>query len=106
MTFDLIRCVPLAQTDVAPRSFSARSSGIRMSRPAVNVAVRAARAAGQIILRHMNRLESLAVVEKAQLDFASEVDRSAEAEIIRELKRAYPRHAVLAEESGAMGQSK
>ena len=61
-----------------------------MSRPAVNVAVRAARAAGQIILRHMNRLESLAVVEKQQLDFVSEVDRMAEAEIIRELKRAYP----------------
>ena len=77
-----------------------------MSRPAVNVAVRAARAAGQIILRHMNRLESLAVVEKQQLDFTSEVDRLAEAEIIRELKRAYPRHAILAEESGATGQSK
>ena len=77
-----------------------------MSRPAVNVAVRAARAAGQIILRHMNRLESLAVVEKQQLDFVSEVDRMAEAEIIRELKRAYPRHAILAEESGATGQSK
>jgi myo-inositol-1(or 4)-monophosphatase len=77
-----------------------------MSRPAVNVAVRAARAAGQIILRHMNRLESLAVVEKQQLDFASEVDRLAESEIIRELKRAYPKHAVLAEESGASGNSK
>jgi myo-inositol-1(or 4)-monophosphatase len=78
----------------------------RMSRPAVNVAVRAARAAGQIILRHMNRLEGLAVVEKQQLDFASEVDRLAEAEIIRELKRAYPAHAMLAEESGASGKSK
>ena len=77
-----------------------------MPRPAVNVAVRAARAAGQIILRHMNRLEGLAVVEKQQLDFASEVDRMAEAEIIRELKRAYPRHAMLAEESGATGTSK
>jgi myo-inositol-1(or 4)-monophosphatase len=77
-----------------------------MSRPAVNVAVRAARAAGQIILRHMNRLEGLAVVEKQHLDFASEVDRLAEAEIIRELKRAYPAHAVLAEESGATGKSK
>ena len=77
-----------------------------MSRPAVNVAVRAARAAGQIILRHMNRLEGIAVVEKHHLDFASEVDRLAEAEIIRELKRAYPQHAVLAEESGATGSNK
>ncbi|HPG95502.1 MAG TPA: inositol monophosphatase family protein, partial [Dokdonella sp.] len=75
-----------------------------MPRPAVNVAVRAARAAGQIILRYMNRLEGLAVVEKQRMDFASEVDRAAEAEIIRELKRAFPAHAILAEESGAQGK--
>ncbi|HOX70421.1 MAG: inositol monophosphatase family protein [Dokdonella sp.] len=77
-----------------------------MPRPAVNVAVRAARAAGQIILRYMNRLEGLAVVEKQRMDFASEVDRAAEAEIIRELKRAFPAHAILAEESGAQGKGK
>lgn len=77
-----------------------------MPRPAVNVAVRAARAAGSVILRYMNRLESLTVVEKQRMDFASEVDRLAEAEIIRELKRAYPGHAILAEESGATGSGK
>ncbi|MEZ5462458.1 inositol monophosphatase family protein [Dokdonella sp.] len=77
-----------------------------MPRPAVNVAVRAARAAGQIILRYMNRLDSLAIVEKQRLDFASEVDRAAEAEIIRELKRAFPGHGILAEESGAQGKGK
>jgi myo-inositol-1(or 4)-monophosphatase len=77
-----------------------------MPRPAVNVAVRAARAAGQIILRYMNRLDSLAIVEKQRLDFASEVDRAAEAEIIRELKRAFPGHGILAEESGAHGKGK
>ncbi|MCK9538311.1 inositol monophosphatase family protein [Dokdonella sp.] len=77
-----------------------------MSRPAVNVAVRAARAAGQIILRYMNRLESLDVVEKQRYDYVSEVDRLAEAEIIRELKRAFPRDAFLAEESGASGTAR
>ncbi len=77
-----------------------------MPRPAVNVAIRAARAAGQIILRYMNRLDSLAIVEKQRLDFASEVDRAAEAEIIRELRRAFPAHAILAEESGAQGKSR
>jgi myo-inositol-1(or 4)-monophosphatase len=77
-----------------------------MSRPAVNVAVRAARAAGQIILRYMNRLDSLDVVEKQRHDYVSEVDRLAEAEIIRELKRAYPRDGFLAEESGASGRSR
>lgn len=77
-----------------------------MPRPAVNVAIRAARAAGQIILRYMNRIDSLAIVEKQRLDFASEVDRAAEAEIIRELKRAFPAHGILAEESGAQGKSR
>jgi myo-inositol-1(or 4)-monophosphatase len=75
-----------------------------MPRPAVNVAVHAARAAGSVIMRYMNRLDSLNVVEKQRMDFASEVDRMAEAEIIKELRRAYPKHAILAEESGASGK--
>ncbi|HET6587588.1 MAG TPA: inositol monophosphatase family protein [Oleiagrimonas sp.] len=75
-----------------------------MPRPAVNVAVRAARAAGNVILRYMNRLDNIQVVEKHHLDFASEVDRMAEETIVRELKRAYPRHAILAEESGETGK--
>jgi myo-inositol-1(or 4)-monophosphatase len=70
------------------------------------VAVRAARAAGQIILRYMNRLDSLEVIEKQRHDYVSEVDKMAEAEIIRELKRAYPRDAILAEESGQIGKSR
>jgi len=75
-----------------------------MPRPAVNVAVRAARAAGNVILRYMNRIDGLNIVEKQRMDFASEVDRLAEAEIVKELRRAYPSHAILAEESGAMGK--
>src|SRR5512142_95548 len=75
-----------------------------MPRPAVNVAVRAARSAGNIILRYMNRIDGLNVVEKQRMDFASEVDRLAEAEIVKELKRAYPTHAFLAEESGTIGK--
>jgi myo-inositol-1(or 4)-monophosphatase len=77
-----------------------------MARPAVNVAVRAARAAGAIVLRYMNRVDGLKVEEKSRMDFATEVDRMAEAEIVRELKRAYPDHGVLGEETGASGKSK
>jgi myo-inositol-1(or 4)-monophosphatase len=76
-----------------------------MPRPAVNVAVRAARAAGAIIQRYMNRVDSIKVEEKARMDFASEVDRLAEAEIVRELRRAYPDHGIVGEESGASGKS-
>lgn len=76
-----------------------------MPRPAVNVAVKAARAAGNIILRYMNRVEGLTVEEKSRHDYVSEVDRLAEAEIVKELRRAYPDHGMLGEESGQKGKT-
>jgi myo-inositol-1(or 4)-monophosphatase len=76
-----------------------------MPRPAVNVAVRAARAAGAIIMRYLARVENLAVEQKSKFDYVTEVDKLAEAEIVRELKRAYPDHAILGEETGASGKS-
>ncbi|RCS31296.1 inositol monophosphatase [Rhodanobacter denitrificans] len=75
-----------------------------MARPHVTIAARAARSAGNVILRYMNRIDGLHVVEKQQMDFVSEVDKLAEAEIVKELRRAYPDHAILAEESGAIGK--
>jgi myo-inositol-1(or 4)-monophosphatase len=75
-----------------------------MPRPHVTIAARAARSAGNVILRYMNRIDGLNIVEKQQMDFVSEVDKLAEAEIIKELRRAYPDHAILAEESGATGK--
>lgn len=76
-----------------------------MLKPAVNLMVQAARKAGSVIVRHMAKLDSLNVVEKARQDYASEVDSLAEAEIIRELKRAAPDHAFLGEESGMTGKA-
>lgn len=77
-----------------------------MSRPAVNIAVRAARAASHIILRQMNRIDGLATVEDRQLNFVSEVSRSAQAEIIRELRRSFPGHAVISEGVNAPAQAR
>jgi len=77
-----------------------------MQNPVVNVMVKAARAAGNVLLRNMSRLESLNVVEKARQDYASEVDGLAEREIIRELKRAYPDYAILGEETGQTGKGR
>ncbi|WP_426663038.1 inositol monophosphatase family protein [Rhodanobacter aciditrophus] len=75
-----------------------------MTRPAITIAVRAARAAGNVILRYMNRIDGLTVVEKQRMDFASEVDKLAEAEIVKELRRAYPDHAIVGEEGSAIGR--
>ncbi len=73
--------------------------------PMLNIAVKAARAAGQVIVRHVGRLEGLTVQNKQPNDFVSEVDHLAEREIIRVIQRAYPDHAILAEESGGQGRS-
>src|SRR5262245_36403717 len=70
----------------------------------LNIAVRAARSAGEIIVRSMNRLESLQIASKGRNDFVSEIDRAAEAEIIGRIKKLYPSHAFLAEESGESGK--
>jgi myo-inositol-1(or 4)-monophosphatase len=72
--------------------------------PLLNIAVRAARRAGEIIVRSMARLDSLHVASKGRNDFVTDVDRAAEREIIAVIHKAYPNHAILAEESGASGE--
>ncbi len=71
--------------------------------PMLNIAIRAARAAGDRIVRYLDRLPDLTVSEKDRNDYVSEVDREAEQAIIRILRKAYPDHAILAEESGGQG---
>ena len=71
----------------------------------LNIAVRAARKAGSLISRRLDRVEELPAVSKGRNDFVTEVDRRAERMIVETLLDAYPKHAVLAEESGARGSS-
>jgi myo-inositol-1(or 4)-monophosphatase len=71
--------------------------------PLLNIAVRAARRAGETIVRSLVRLESLEVTSKGRNDFVSEIDRAAERDIIDIIHKHYPEHAILAEESGASG---
>ena len=68
--------------------------------PMLNTAVKAARGAGAVIMRHLDLLDRLTVENKGLKDYVSEVDRLAEAEIIRVLRFAYPNHGILAEETG------
>jgi myo-inositol-1(or 4)-monophosphatase len=68
--------------------------------PMLNIAVRAARSAGDLILRSTDNVGRLTVDQKGKNDYASEVDRMVEREIIGIIKAAYPDHAILAEESG------
>ena len=66
----------------------------------LNVAIKAARAAGSIINRAALDIESVRVAQKQVNDFVTEVDRAAEEAIISTLLSAYPGHGILAEESG------
>jgi myo-inositol-1(or 4)-monophosphatase len=68
--------------------------------PMLNIAVKAARAAGSIINRAALDTERLAITAKGVNDFVTEVDRAAEAAVIETILTAYPGHGILAEESG------
>ena len=67
----------------------------------LNVAIQAARKGGDQLLRSQRRLHELNVQSKGRNDFVSEADRMAEDKIIEEIRKHYPEHAILAEESGA-----
>ena len=71
--------------------------------PTLNIAVKAARRAGQIINRASLDLGQVKVSVKQQSDFVTEVDRAAETVIIETLRETYPKHGILAEESGSSG---
>lgn len=73
--------------------------------PLLTTAVKAARRAGKVIMRYASQLDRLNVENKGRNDFVSQVDREAEAGIIDVLHRAYPDHAIQAEESGRHGNS-
>ncbi len=68
--------------------------------PALTIAKRAALSASRILLRHFDNLERLSVTAKQRNDFVSEADVQAEQEIIQILRKTYPNHGILAEESG------
>ena len=68
--------------------------------PTLNIAIRAARSAGRILMRYYERTDQLNIQTKGRNDFVSEVDRAAEAAIVQELRAKFPDHAILGEEGG------
>ena len=70
--------------------------------PMLNIAVKAARRAGSIIERAAVSGVALDVRAKQTNDFVTQVDRAAEQAVIDVVRKAYPDHAILAEESGKL----
>jgi len=71
--------------------------------PLLNIAIRAARRAGDLIVRNVDRVPSLDVRSKSRNDFVSEIDQAAERDIIETIRRSHPDHGFLGEESGRSG---
>lgn len=68
--------------------------------PMLNVAIKAARAAGAIINRAALDVEAVRVSQKQVNDFVTEVDHASEETIIETLLTAYPGHGIWGEETG------
>lgn len=69
----------------------------------MNIAIRAASRAGEIMRRELVRLHDLNITEKAPNDFVSDVDLACEATIKRTILDMYPEHYILGEEGGGEG---
>ncbi len=71
----------------------------------LNVAVMAARRAGGTLIRNLVKVHKLKVEQKGHNDYVSEADYAAERAVIDTIHKHYPDHAILAEETGAQGES-
>ena len=68
--------------------------------PMLNIAVRAARVAGTIIVRGFENRDDLQLQEKGSNDYVTHIDKEAEKAIIYKIRQSYPNHSFLGEESG------
>ena len=71
--------------------------------PTLNIALRAARSAGQLIVRASDNMDKVKVEQKGLNDWVTEIDRAAERELVYHINKAFPEHAILGEEGGASG---
>ena len=68
--------------------------------PLLNIAIEAARSSSKIILRYMDRVDSIRIDQKNHNDFVTEVDKSSERAIIQTIQKKYPYHRIITEETG------
>ncbi len=68
--------------------------------PMLNIAVRAARSAGNVITRGFENRDDLEIQSKGAQDFVTKIDKEAEATIINKIKQSYPDHSFIGEEGG------
>ncbi|WP_159818867.1 inositol-1-monophosphatase [Colwellia sp. 20A7] len=70
--------------------------------PMLNIAVRAARNAGKVIIRSFEQLDKVEIESKGSNDFVTSADLAAEEAIIETIRKSYPAHTIIGEESGVL----
>ncbi len=70
--------------------------------PMLNIAVRAARKAGNLIAKNYETPDAVEASQKGSNDFVTNVDKDAERLIIEVIRKSYPQHTIIAEESGEL----
>lgn len=73
--------------------------------PILNIATLAAKEAGEFIAQQLNNIDRLTIEHKGKNDYVSEVDQHAERIIIDIIRKYYPNHSILAEESGTQNKA-
>ncbi|MGY3568881.1 inositol-1-monophosphatase [Vibrio sp. SCSIO 43135] len=68
--------------------------------PMLNIAIRAARKAGNHIAKSLENSDKIESAQKGTHDFVTNVDKEAESIIIDTIKNSYPEHSIVAEENG------
>jgi len=68
--------------------------------PMLNIAIRAARKAGNHIAKSLENPEKVETSQKGMNDFVTNVDKEAESIIVSTIKSSYPEHCIVAEEGG------
>jgi myo-inositol-1(or 4)-monophosphatase len=71
----------------------------------LNIAIEAAKEAGKYLKYSVGKVKSIEMKQGEERNLVSEIDKTSEAKIISIIKRHYPNHAILAEESGASSMS-
>lgn len=85
-----------------PNPFSSLKFGDLMN-PMLTIAIRAARKAGNIIARGYEQAPNeIEVAQKGKNDYVTAIDKAAEEAIIEIIRKSYPDHAIVGEESGVL----
>lgn len=70
--------------------------------PMLNIAVRAARSAGKVIVRAIEQFDKVEIETKGANDFVTSVDKDAENTIVEIIRKSYPDHTIIGEECGLL----